>query len=86
MRRMYEEEFNDEQLEQIDYLESAAAELLSVMSDGKHDRDLEDVYSLIGYAQSIIEKKGMRAHFPAHIYDEKRDIEYTIDYTDEEIN
>lgn len=56
------------------------------MSDGKHDRDLEDVYSLIGYAQSIIEKKGMRAHFPAHIYDEKRDMEYTIDYTDEEIN
>ena len=83
MRRMNEEELNDDQLEQIDALEDAASELLSVMSDGEHDGDLQDIFDLIEYAQEIIEKRGLRAHFPAHIYDGEND--YTIDYTDEEI-
>lgn len=83
MRRMNEEELNDDQLEQIDALEDAASELLSVMSDGEHDGDLQDIFDLIECAQGIIEKRGLRAHFPAHIYDGEND--YTIDYTDEEI-
>ena len=83
MRRMNKEELNDEQLEQLDMLEDAARELLSVMTDGDYEGDLEDVYDLIEYAQSIAEKRGFRAHFPAHIFD--GDIDYTIDYTDEEI-
>lgn len=83
MRRMNEEELNDEQLEQLDMLEEAASELLAVMSDEKHDGDLDDLYNLIEYAQTLVEKRGLRAHFPAHIFDGERD--YTIDYTDEEI-
>ena len=83
MRRMNEEELNDEQLEQIDMLDGAARELLSVMSDDEHDGDLADVFALIEYAQELVEKAGYRAHFPAHIFHE--DLDYTIDYTDEEI-
>ena len=85
MRRMNEEELNDEQVEQINALEDTATELLSVMSDGNFDieENLEDIYDLIEYAQSIVEKNGVRAHFPAHIDD--GNVSYTIDYTDEEI-
>lgn len=80
---MNEEELNDDQLAQIDALEEAATELLVVMSDGKHDGNVEDVYNLIECAQYIIEQKGLRAHFPAHVFE--RGVDYTIDYTDEEI-
>ena len=83
MRRMNEEELNDEQLDQLDDLQNAAAELLDIMSDYYHDGNVEDVYKLIEYAQLIIERRGMRAHFPAHIDDGVNS--YTIDYTDEEI-
>ena len=83
MRRMNEEELNDDQLGVLDELESAAKELLDLVSDDEHDGDLEDVYSLIEDAVSIIEKRGLRAHFPTHIEDGENS--YTIDYTDEEL-
>ena len=83
MRRMNEEELNDDQLEFLDELEGAAMELLGLVSDDEHDGDLEDVFSLIEDAVVIIEKRGLRAHFPTHIDDGKNS--YTIDYTDEEI-
>ena len=88
MRRMNEEDLNDEQVEQVDALEDAARELISVMSDQKYDGTREDcgfsdVYLLIECAQEIVEKAGFRAHFPAHIDDGENS--YTVDYTDEEI-
>ena len=88
MRRMNEEELNDEQIEQIDALEDAARELISIMSNQEYDGTREDcgfsdVYLLIECAQEIVEKAGFRAYFPAHIDDGVNS--YTIDYTDEEI-
>lgn len=83
MRRMDEEDLNNEQIEQIDMLENAASELFSIMTDGKYEESLEDIYDLLYRAQAIIENNGARAHFPAHIDDGVNS--YTIDYTDEEI-
>ena len=83
MRRMNEEELNDEQLDQIDKLEDVARELIMAMSDDEYEGELEDVYDLLYRAQAIVENSGHRAHFPAHIDDGNNS--YTIDYTDEEI-
>ena len=83
MRRMNEEELNDDQFGFLDELEGAARELLGLVSDDEHDGDLEDVFDLIEDAVAIIEKRGLRAHFPTHIDDGENS--YTIDYTDEEI-
>ena len=83
MRRMNEEELNDGQLGFLDELERAARELLNLVSDDKHDGDLDDVFCLIEDAVAIIEKRGLRAHFPTHIDDGENS--YTVDYTDEEI-
>lgn len=84
MRRMNEEELNDDQFRFLDELEGAARELLWLISDDEYDGgDLEDIYNLIEDAVAIIEKRGLRAHFPTHIDDGENS--YTIDYTDEEI-
>lgn len=86
MRRMDEENLNDEQIEQLDDLENAVRELLSVMSEGQYeDPEMEDIYDLLEKSQEILEKRNIRVYFPAHIED-TQGRSYTIDYTDEEID
>jgi len=85
MLRMGEENMNDEQIEQLDDLENAVRELFSVMSkDEYNEPELEDIYDLLEDAQAILEKRNIRAYFPAHIED-AQGRSYTIDYTDEEL-
>lgn len=86
MRRMDEENLNDEQIEQLDDLENAVRELLSVMSEGQYeDPEMEDIYDLLEKSQEILEKRNIRVYFPSHIED-AQGRSYTIDYTDEEID
>lgn len=86
MLRMGEEELTDDQMEQLDDLENAVRELFSIMSkDEYNDPQREDIYDLLEDAQTILEKRNIRAYFPSHIED-AQGRSYTIDFTDEELS
>lgn len=85
MRRMNEEDLNADQTQQLNDLETAACELLSIMSEGKYeDPKIEEIYDLLEKAQDLLEKRNIRAYFPTHIED-AQGRSYTIDYTDEKL-